>query len=129
MTSRVTVTSIDREALAMQESWCRFYGRTVAVMTGLGGRFRERLFKECLASTHVLRDPQLGEAARRFRGARPNCQMPPTCRAARAARRVPEDTPCEMIFDDCTETQTQNFTAVHRTIPSCFENGKWKTIG
>ena len=72
----------------LQEPWFKFYGRPETVMTGPEGCFRERLFREWLASKNVKWDPQPGEATR-------------------AAKRAPEDTSCEALFDDCTEAHNE----------------------
>ena len=42
----------------LQESWFKFYGRPETVMTDPEGCFRERLFREWLASKNVKWDPQ-----------------------------------------------------------------------
>ena len=45
----------------LQESWFKFYGRPETVMTDPEGCFRERLFREWLASKNVKWDPQPAE--------------------------------------------------------------------
>ena len=50
----------------LQESWFKFYGRPETVMTEPEGCFRERLFREWLASKNVKWDPQPAEAAWRI---------------------------------------------------------------
>ena len=50
----------------LQESWFKFYGRPETVMTDPEGCFRERLFREWLASKNVKWDPQPAEAAWRI---------------------------------------------------------------
>ena len=50
----------------LQESWFKFYGRPERVMTDPEGCFRERLFREWLASKNVTWDPQPAEAAWRI---------------------------------------------------------------
>ena len=50
----------------LQESSFKFYGRPETVMTDLEGCFRERLFREWLASKNVRWDPQPAEAAWRI---------------------------------------------------------------
>ena len=72
----------------LQESWFKFYGRPETVITDPEGCFRERLFREWLASKNAKWDPQLVEAARieildKVLDVLKNA-------ATRAARRAPE---------------------------------------
>ena len=85
----------------LQESWFKFYGRPETVMTDPEGCFRERLFREWLASKNVKWDPQPAEAAWRI-GVLDKVLDLLKNAATRAARRAPEDTSCEALFDDCT---------------------------
>ena len=64
----------------LQESWFKFYGRPETVMTDHEGCFRERLFREWLASKNVKWDPQPAEAAWRIRMQRlvPPGELPKT---------------------------------------------------
>ena len=89
-----------------QESWFKFYGRPETVMTDPEGCFRERLFREWLASKNVKWDPQPAEAARRI-GILDKVLDVLKNAATRAARRAPEDTSCEALFDDCTEAHNE----------------------
>ena len=50
----------------LQESWFKFYGLPETVMTDTEGCFRERLFREWLASKDAKWDPQPAEAAWRI---------------------------------------------------------------
>ena len=90
----------------LQESWFKFYGRPETVMTDPEGCFRERLFREWLASKNVKWDPQPAEAAWRI-GILDKVLDVLKNAATRAARRAPEDTSCEALFDDCTEAHNE----------------------
>ena len=90
----------------LQESWFKFYGRPETVMTDPEGCFRERLFREWLASKNVKWDPQPAEAAWRI-GILDKVLDVLKNAATRAARRAPEDTSCEVLFDDCTEAHNE----------------------
>ena len=90
----------------LQESWFKFYGRPETVMTDPEGWFRERLFREWLASKNVKWDPQLAEAVWRI-GILDKVLDVLKNAATRAARRAPEDTSCEALFDDCTEAHNE----------------------
>ena len=90
----------------LQESWFKFYGRPETVMTDLEGCFRERLFREWLASKNVRWDPQPAEAAWRI-GILDKVLDVLKNAATRAVRRAPEDTSCEALFDDCTEAHNE----------------------
>ena len=90
----------------LQESWFKFYGRPETVMTDPEGCFRERLFREWLASKNVKWDPQPAEAAWRI-GILDKVLDVLKNAATRAARRAPEDTSCEALFDDCTEDHNE----------------------
>ena len=90
----------------LQESWFKFYGRPETVMTDPEGCFRERLFREWLASKNVRWDPQPAEAAWRI-GTLDKALDVLKNAATRAARRAPEDTSCEALFHDCTETHNE----------------------
>ena len=90
----------------LQESWFKFYGRPKTVMTDPEGCFRERLFREWLASKNVRWDPQPAEAAWRI-GILDKVLDVLKNAATRAARRAPEDTSCETLFDDCTEAHNE----------------------
>ena len=90
----------------LQESWFKFYGRPETVMTDPEGCFRERLFREWLASKNVKWDPQPAEAAWRI-GILDKVLDVLNNAATRAARRAPEDTSCEALFDDCTEAHNE----------------------
>ena len=90
----------------LQESWFKFYGRPETVMTDPKGCFRERLFREWLASKNVRWDPQPAEAAWRI-GILDKVLDVLKNAATRAARRAPEDTSCEALFDDCTEAHNE----------------------
>ena len=90
----------------LQESWFKFYGRPETVMTDPEGCFRERLFREWLASKNVRWDPQPAEAAWRI-GILDKVLDVLKNAATRAARRAPEDTSCEALFDDCTEAHNE----------------------
>ena len=88
------------------ESWFKFYGRPETVITDPEGCFRERLFREWLASKNAKWDPQPAEAA--WRTGIPDKVLDVLKNAAtRAARRAPEDTSCEALFDDCTEAHIE----------------------
>ena len=80
----------------LQESWFKFYGRPETVMTDPEGCFRERLFREWLASKNVRWDPQPAEAAWRI-GILDKVFDVLKNAATRAARRAPEDTSCEAV--------------------------------
>ena len=84
----------------LQESWFMFYGRPETVMTDPEGCFRKRLFREWLSSKNVKWDPQPAEAAWRI-GILDKVLDALKNAATRAARRAPEDTSCEALFDDC----------------------------
>ena len=73
----------------LQESWFKFYGRPETVMTDPEGCFRERLFREWLASKNVKWDPQPAEAAWRM-GILDKVLDVLKNAATRAARRAPE---------------------------------------
>ena len=90
----------------LQESWFKFYGRPETVMTDPEGCFRERLFRERLASKNVKWDPQPAEAAWRI-GILDKVPDVLKNAATRAARRAPEDTSCEALFDDCTQNHNE----------------------
>ena len=90
----------------LQESWCKFYGRPETVMTDPEGCFRERLFREWLASKILKWDPQPAEAAWRI-GIVDKVLDVLKNAATRAARRAPEDTSCGALFDDCTEAHNE----------------------
>ena len=90
----------------LHESWFKFYGRPETVMTDPEGCFRERLFREWLASKNVKWDPQPAEAAWRI-GILDKVLDVLKNAATRAARRAPEDTSCEALFDDCTEAHNE----------------------
>ena len=90
----------------LQESWFKFYGRPETVMTDPEGCFRERLFREWLASKNVKWDPLPAEAAWRI-GILDEVLDVLRNAATRAARRAPEDTSCEALFDDCTEAHNE----------------------
>ena len=75
-------------------------------MTDREGCFRERLFREWLASKNVKWDPQPAEAAWRI-GMLDKVLDVLKNAATRAARRAPEDTTCEVLFDDCTEAHNE----------------------
>ena len=90
----------------LQESWFKFYGRPETVMTDPEGCFRERLFREWLASKNANWDPQRAEAAWRI-GILDKVLDVLKNAATRAARRAPEDTSCEVVFDDCTEAHNE----------------------
>ena len=90
----------------LQESWFKCNGRPETVMTDPEGCFRERLFREWLASKNVKRDPQPAEAAWRI-GILDKVLDVLKNAATRAARRAPEDTSCETLFDDCTEAHNE----------------------
>ena len=89
----------------LQESWFKFYGRPETVMTDPEGCFRERLIREWLASKNVKWDPQPAEAAWRI-GILDKVLDVLKNAATRAARRAPEDTSCEVLFDD-SETHNE----------------------
>ena len=90
----------------LQESWFKFYGRPETVMTDPEGCFRERLFREWLASKKVKWDPPPAEAAWRI-GVLDKVLDVLKNAATRAARRAPEDTSYEALFDDCTEAHNE----------------------
>ena len=90
----------------LQESWFKFYGRPETVMTDPEGCFRDRLFRERLASKNVKWDPQPAEAPWRI-GILDKVLDVLKNAATRAARRAPEDTSCEALFDDCTEAHNE----------------------
>ena len=90
----------------LQESWFKFYARPETVMTDPEGCFRERLFREWLASKNVRWDPQPAEAAWRI-GILDKVLDVLKNAATRAARRAPEDTSCETLFDDCIEAHNE----------------------
>ena len=91
----------------LQESWFKFYGRPETVMTDPEGCFRERfVFREWLASKNVKWDPQPAEVAWRI-GILDKVLVVLKNAATRAARRAPEDTTCEALFDDCTEAHNE----------------------
>ena len=90
----------------LQESWFKFYPRPETVMTDPEGCFRERLFREWLASKNVKWDPQPAEAAWRV-GILDKVLDVLKNAATRAIRRAPEDTSCEALFDDCTEAHNE----------------------
>ena len=90
----------------LQELWFKFYGRPETVMTDPEGCFRQRLFREWLASKNVRWDPQPAEAAWRI-GILDKVLDVLKNAATRAARRAPEDTSCEALFDDCTEAHNE----------------------
>ena len=75
-------------------------------MTDPEGCFRDRLFRERLASKNVRWDPQPAEAAWRI-GILDKVLDVLKNAATRAARRAPEDTSCETLFDDCTEAHNE----------------------
>ena len=75
-------------------------------MTDPEGCFRDRLFREWLASKNVRWDPQPAEAAWRI-GILDKVLDVLKNAATRAARRAPEDTSCETLFDDCTEAHNE----------------------
>ena len=75
-------------------------------MTDPEGCFRERLFRERLASKNVKWDPQPAEAACRI-GILDKVLDVLKNAATRAAKRTPEDTSCEALFDDCTEAHNE----------------------
>ena len=66
---------------------------------------RERLFREWLAS-NVRWDPQPAEAAWRI-GILDEVLDVLKNAVTRAARRAPQDTSCEALFDDCTEAHNE----------------------
>ena len=76
------------------------------VMTDPEGCFRERLFREWLASKNVKWDPQPAEAAWRIGNLDKVLDVLKKA-ATRAARRAPEDTSCEALFDGCTEAHNE----------------------
>ena len=78
-----------RDWIMMKESWFKFYGRPETVMTDPEGCFRERLFREWLASKNVRWDPQPAEAAWRI-GILDKVLDVLKNAATRAARRAPE---------------------------------------
>ena len=80
--------------------------RPETVMTDPEGCFRERLFREWLASKNVKWDPQPAEAAWRI-GILDKVLDVLKNAATRAARRAAEDTSCEVLFDDCTEAHNE----------------------
>ena len=80
--------------------------RPESVMTDPEGCFSERLFREWLASKNVRWDPQPAEAAWRI-GILDKVLDVLKNAATRAARRAPEDTSCEALFDDCTEAHNE----------------------
>ena len=75
-------------------------------MTDPEGCFRERLFREWLASKNVKWDPQPAEAAWRI-GILDKVLDVIKNAATRAVRRAPEDTSCEALFDDCMEAHNE----------------------
>ena len=84
----------------------KFYGRPETVTTDPEGCFRERLFREWLASKNVMWDPQPAEAAWRT-GILDKVLDVLKNAATRAAKRPPEDASCEALFDDCTEAHNE----------------------
>ena len=86
--------------------WFKYYTRPMAVMTDPEGCFREKPFREWLASKSVRWDPLLGEAAWRT-GVLDKVLDATNNYATRAARRAPHDTPCEDMFDNCTEAHNE----------------------
>ena len=90
----------------LQESWFKFYGRPETVMTDPEGCCRGRLFREWLASKNVKWNPQPAEAAWRI-GILDKVLDVLMNAATRVARRAPEDTSCEALFDDCTEAHNE----------------------
>ena len=90
----------------LQESWFKFYGRPETVMTDPEGCSGERLFPEWLASKNAKWDPQPAEAAWRI-GILDKVLDVLKNAATRAAKRAPEDTSCEALFDDCTEAHNE----------------------
>ena len=99
------VSSLEARQM-LQESWLKFYGRPETVMTDPEGCFRDRLFREWLSSENVKWDPQPAEAAWRI-GILDKVLDVLKNAATRAARRAPEDTSCEALFDDCTEAHNE----------------------
>ena len=99
------VSSLEARQM-LQESWFKFYGRPEIVMTDPEGCFRDRLFREWLSSKNVRWDPQPAEAAWRI-GILDKVLDVLKNAATRAARRAPEDTSCEALFDDCTEAHNE----------------------
>ena len=75
-------------------------------MTDPEGCFRERLFREWLASKNVKWDPQPAEAAWRI-GILDKVLDVLKSAATHAVRRAPEDASCEALFDDCTEAHNE----------------------
>ena len=86
----------------LQESCFKFYGRPERVMTDPEGCFRERLFREWLASKNVRWDPRPAEAAWRIEILDKVLHV-----LKNAAPGELEDTSCEALFDDCTEAHDE----------------------
>ena len=114
----------------LQESWFKFYGRPETVMTDPEGCFRERLFREWLASKNVKWDPQPAEAAWRIgildkvldvlKNAATRCRQESSRRhflqgsVRRLHRGSQRVTSSERLF---------TFPTAHWSIPTCFATG------
>ena len=68
--------------------------------------FENACFREWLASKNLKWDPQPAEAAWRIGILDKKLDVLKNA-ATRAARRAPEDTSCEALFDDCTEAHNE----------------------
>ena len=99
------VSSLEARQM-LQESWFKFYGRSKTVMTDPEGCFRDRLFRDWLASKNAKWDPQPAEAPWRI-GILDKVLDVLKNAATRAARRAPEETSCEALFGDCTEAHNE----------------------
>ena len=91
----------------LQESWFKFYGRPETVMTDPEGCFRDRLFREWLASKNVKWDPQPAEAFWRI-GILDKVLDVLKNAATRAARRAPEDTSCDKQLGEVSASLTSD---------------------
>ena len=70
------------------------------------GMLQRTFVREWLASKNVKWDPQPAEAAWRIEILDKVLEVLKNA-ATRAARRAPEDTSCEALFDDCTEAHNE----------------------